>query len=165
MAAPTVGAILADVLPYLGVEPEYGEGEEAIVDQRVPKMVGKTVSEAKAAAEAAGFSVRSVVGDGDAVTAQLPAANAKVAAGSEVVLYCGAEPDSELVEVPNLRGVRYADARVVAGWDNLYVRGEGTMMESDNILIVSQSIDPGTMVEPGTIITVRMNDATKVGVF
>ena len=165
MAAPTVGAVLADVLPYLGVQPEYGEGEEAIVDQRVPKLVGKTVSEAKAAAEAAGFSVRSVVGDGEAVTAQLPAANTKVAAGSEMILYCGVEPDSELVEAPNLLGVRYGDARVVAGWDNLYVRGEGTMMESDNILIVSQSIEPGTMVEPGTVITVRMNDATKVGVF
>ncbi len=164
MAAPTVGAILADVLPYLGVEPEYGEGEEAIVDQRVPKLVGKTPSEAQAAAEALGFSAR-VLGEGAAVTAQLPAANSKVAAGSEVILYCDYQPSEELVEVPNLLGAHYDDARIVAGWDNLYVRGEGTMMDSDNILIVSQSIEPGTMVEPGTVITVRMNDATKVGVF
>ncbi len=165
MAAPTVGNVLADVLPYLGVEPEYDEGEEAIVDQRVPKLVGKTPSEAQATAEAAGLKVKSVQGDGAAVTAQLPAANAKVAAGSEVVLYCGVEPDMELVEVPSLKGMYYSDARVVAGWSGLYVRGEGTMMDSDNILTVSQSIEEGTMVEPGTVITVRLNDATKVGIW
>ncbi len=165
MAAPTVGAILSDVLPYLGVEPDYGEGEAALVDQRVPRVVKKSLAEAKEALAKAGFEVKTVIGSGDAVTAQLPAPNSKVAAGSQVILYCGEEPSGELVEVPSLVGMRYADARIIAGWSDLYVRGEGTMMDSSSILTVSQSVEEGTMVDKGTVITVRLNDATKVGIF
>ncbi len=165
MAAPTVGAVLRDVLPYLGVEPEYGEGEEALVDQRVPRLVGKTPEEAQELLEEAGFTLKETVGSGAAVTAQMPAPNAKVAAGSEVVLYCGEQPSTEPIAVPDLLGLSYEVARVRAGMYGLYVRGEGTMMESDYILTVDQSEEEGTMVAPGTVITVTLSDWTKTGIF
>ncbi len=165
MAAPVVGAVLQDILPYLGVKPEYAEGEEALVDQRVPRLVGKTPEEAQAILEEAGFTLKQTVGGGAAVTAQMPAANAKVAAGSEIVLYCGEEPTMEPVEMPDLRGLSYEVARIRAGWVGLYVRGTGTMMKSNYVLTVSQSIEPGMMVDPGTIVTVTLNDGTKAGIF
>ena len=159
MGAPTVGAILQDVLPYLGVSPIYGEGEEALVDQRVPRLVGKSLLEAEDALANAGFEIR-VVGSGDAVTAQLPAASAKVAAGSEVIVYCGQEPSGEQVEVPNFTYLSYETARIRAGWKNVYIRGEGAMIDSSSIFIVRQSIEPGTLVDPGTIITVTLTDTS-----
>ncbi len=165
MAAPVVGAVLQDILPYLGVAPVYGEGEEALVDQRVPRLVGKTPEEAKSILEEAGFVLKETVGGGAAVTAQMPAANAKVAAGSEIVLYCGEEPVMEPVEMPDLLGLSYEVARIRASWAGLYVRGTGTMMKSNYVLTVSQSVEPGTMVDPGTIVTVTLNDATKAGIF
>ena len=165
MAAPKVGMILSDILPYLGVEPEYAEGESAIVDQRVPRVVGKTPEEAKQILEDVGFTVKSVEGAGAAVTAQMPAGNTKVAGGSEIVLYCDAEPDKEPVEVPNLLGLSYEIARIRAGWSNLYLRGEGTMLNSPIIMTVDQSIEPGTMVEPGTVITVTMSDSSKLTIW
>ena len=160
MGAPTVGKILTDVLPYLGVQPQYGEGEEGIVDQRVPRVLGKTPEEARELMESAGFVVKSVKGSGAAVTAQLPAANAKVASGSEVIIYCGEEPPTEPVEMRDLIGLSYEIAKIRAGWDGLYVRGEGVMMNSNSILTVSQSIEPGTMVAPGTVVTVTLSDSS-----
>ncbi len=160
MGAPTVGAILQDVLPYLGVKPQYGEGEEGLVDQRVPRLVGKTPDEARELLANAGFSVKSVVGEGAAVTAQLPAANAKVAAGSEIILYCGETPPQEPVQMPNLLGLSYEVARIRAGWEDLYIKGEGVMMNSIYILTTRQSIEPGMLVAPGTVVTVTLSDSS-----
>ncbi len=165
MAAPKVGMILADILPYLGVEPEYAEGESGIVDRRLPRVVGKTPEEARQILEEAGFAIKSIEGTGPAVTAQMPAGNAKIAGGSEIVLYCDAAPDTELVEVPNLLGRSYENAKTFAGWSNLYIRGEGTMLNSPIIMTVDQSIEPGTMVEPGTVITVTLSDSSKLTIW
>ena len=134
------------------------------MDQRVPRLVGKSLLEAEDALEKAGFTMR-VVGSGDAVTAQLPAASAKVASGSEVIVYCGQEPSTDQVSVPDFTYLSYETARIRAGWKNVYVRGEGAMIDSDSVYIVRQSIEPGMLVEPGTVVTVTLNDGTKVGVF
>ena len=160
MGAPTVGKILQDVLPYLGVQPQYGEGEEALVDQRVPRLKGKTPEEARTLLENAGFVVKAIKGEGAVVTDQMPAANAKVAAGSEVVVYCGEEPDRTPFQMPNLLGLSYEVAKIRAGWAGLYVRGEGVMMNSNSILTVRQSIEEGTLVEPGTVVTVTLSDSS-----
>ena len=159
MGAPTVGKILGDILPYLGVNPEYDDGENALVDQKVPRLVGKSVSEATAALEELGFAVRTS-GEGEAVTAQMPSANARIAAGSEVVIYCGGTPAAEQVEMIDLTGLSYEIARVRAGWSNIYIHGEGTMMDSSTIMIVRQSIEPGTLVDPGTVVTVTLSDSS-----
>lgn len=46
MAAPVVGRILGEVLPYLGVQPQYSEAEEKYIDRAVPPLTGKTPEEA-----------------------------------------------------------------------------------------------------------------------
>ncbi len=165
MAAPKVGMILQDILPYLGVEPSYKEGEEGIVDQRLPNMVGKNLEEAQATLTEAGFTVKSIEGEGTVVTAQIPSGNVKIAAGSEIVLYCGEAPSPEPVEVPDLLGLSYDIAKTRAGWQNLYVRGEGTMLNSPIIMTVDQSIPAGTLVEPGTIITLTLSDSSKLTIW
>ncbi len=160
MGAPTVGKILQDVLPYLGVQPEYAEGEEGLVDVRMPRLIGKTLDEARELLAKVGLSVKSVQGDGAAVTAQLPAPNAKIAGSSEVIIYCGGEPDMTPEQMPNLLGLSYEIARIRAGWQDLYIRGEGVMINSNDILTVSQSIEEGQLVEPGTVITMTLADSS-----
>ena len=71
MAAPTVGKMMADILPYLGVEPSYSETEKTYMDKTVPNVTGLSVEQAKAALEEVGLQAR-VYGDGGTVTAQLP---------------------------------------------------------------------------------------------
>jgi stage V sporulation protein D (sporulation-specific penicillin-binding protein) len=40
MAAPTVGAMLADILPHMGFEPRFSEEESRLVDKSVPNIRG-----------------------------------------------------------------------------------------------------------------------------
>ena len=94
------------------------------------------------------------------MTAQLPAPNAKIAGTSEVIMYCGEQPDMTPEQMPNLLGLSYEIARIRAGWQNLFIRGEGVMINSNSILTVSQSIEEGQLVDPGTVITVTLADSS-----
>lgn len=162
MAAPTVGSILADILPYLGVEPEYTEEEEEYVDRTVPRVTNKSVAEAQAIIEQLHLDC-TVIGNGAMVTAQIPAANSRVAGGSEVVLYCGTEPEEEMVTMIDLIGLDYETARIRMGWNDLYINGEGSLMNGSNIYISKQSVAEGTEVPAGTVVTVTLADASNLG--
>lgn len=163
MGAPIAGAILKDILPYLNVEPQYSEDEESMVDRRMPLLVGKTPQEARTILEEAGFILKSTIGSEETVTAQIPAANIVLASGSEVTIYCGEEPYTTAIEMPDLTGLSYEIARIRAGWSNIFIRGEGTMLNSSSILTVRQSIAAGELVEPGTVVTVTLSDYSNLG--
>ena len=161
MAAPTVGSIMADILPLMGVTPQYSSDEEAVVDRVVPRAVGQSVSDAEAAVKKNGLDYR-IVGEGETVTAQLPRSGSTVAAGSEIVLYCGVEPGATPVEMTDLTGLDYETARIRMGWDDLYVRGEGAMFASGSY-ITRQSVPAGELVAPGTVVTVSLSDNSNLG--
>ena len=58
MAAPVVGNIMYDVLPYLGVEPDLGiDGESGVYEVKVPNVKTYDVNEAKTTMESLGFKV------------------------------------------------------------------------------------------------------------
>ena len=82
MAAPTAAAVLADILPYLGVS--RVETEDAQVT--VPDLTGMTVAEATKALRALGLSLESI-GDGDIIAMQIPAPGQKMAKGGRVLAY------------------------------------------------------------------------------
>ncbi|MCD7844365.1 MAG: PASTA domain-containing protein [Oscillospiraceae bacterium] len=120
------------------------------------------MAEAEAALEELGLDYR-VVGEGTAVTAQLPKANSTVAAGSEIVLYCGEEASAEQVEMLDLTGLDYETARIRMGWYGLYVKAEGTLLESGTVTVVKQSVEAGEMVDVGTVVTVTLSDSSNLG--
>ena len=68
MAAPVVGNMMADILPYLGVEPEDGGESQSTV---MPALEGTGADGGRGAAEGGGPRCRTI-GEGDTVTAQLP---------------------------------------------------------------------------------------------
>ena len=88
MAAPVVGQILSEVLPYLDIQPEYSEEELETLDVTVPLFDGMTVEEATQTLDKLGLTVR-IIGDGDRITDQMPSLNAAVAPGSQIILYAG----------------------------------------------------------------------------
>lgn len=158
MAAPTVGKIMADVLPYMGVEAQYSEEELANADVSVPNISGMTVEQAKAALEEQGLSSR-VIGEGGAVTDQLPAANAYIAMGSTVIIYAGAEPSEELETVPDLVGHTYSEARQMLEYYGLFIRSStGISPDSRTVVVSKQRVASGTEAEHGTVIEVTLVD-------
>ena len=155
MAAPTVGKMFADILPYMGIEPVYDADELEKIDKAVPELEGLSVEEAKAKLSDDGFECR-LIGSGGTVTDQLPAANAVIADGSTVIIYAGAEPSAGLETMPDLRNMSYAEAAAELSKYGLFARTDTVISASDSQRVFSQSIVPGTPVKHGTIIEVTL---------
>ncbi|MDR1299439.1 MAG: PASTA domain-containing protein, partial [Oscillospiraceae bacterium] len=110
MAAPVVGSILSDVLPYMGVRPQYTQEEITQLNIQVKNVVGMAVPDARDALEATGLAVRTV-GSGSEVTGQLPAPGSIVSPGTEAIVYAGADVPFGDVTVPDLGGKTYIAAK------------------------------------------------------
>ncbi len=160
MAAPIAGQLLADILDHMGVEKQYTEGELSGVDTVVPKVTDFPLAEAERLLKKAGLTYRTV-GDGNAVTDQIPAAGATVPGSSEIVLYLGGNKPEEAVTVPNVTGKTPQAAREALSKVGLYMKATGaTGYYSSSTVAGSQSVDPGAKVALGTVVEVRFADNT-----
>jgi stage V sporulation protein D (sporulation-specific penicillin-binding protein) len=158
MAAPTVGKIMADVLPYLGVEAEYTDTELRLMDKTVPSLVGLSVAEAQSALMSEGLTYR-VIGEGATVTQQLPATGSVIAAESQVILYADSEPSDAMEEMPDLAGLTYDIARQRLGYLGLFLHTESSLYDdSPTVQISKQSIEAGMEVAHGTVVEVSLTD-------
>ena len=81
MAAPTVGAVMSDILPYLGVA--RSEEPEKVT---LPDLTGMTLAEAEVQLKALGLTAV-FSGEGETVTSQIPSPQQMVAVGSQVIAY------------------------------------------------------------------------------
>ena len=160
MVAPYSSAIMAEILPYLGIEPSYSAEELMGVDTTVPNVIGMSVEEAKDRLKERGFTCK-VEGDGETITDQTPVGGAIIPGKSTVVLYAGAEKPDKMCTVPSLVGRTAAEANTAATNAGLLIRFTGTTSsESNTVLVFSQELEAGTEVPAGTVITVRLGDTT-----
>lgn len=155
MGALSAGALIADILDYLGVEKVYSDSSYA--DVMVPNAVGLSQADAIKLLQSKGLGYR-VVGDGAAVTDQLPAQGVSIPGKSEVVLYLGAEKPTEQVSVPDLTRMTASAAEQALEKLGLYMRPIGVTDYSDTTIATEQSIAAGTMVDPGTVVEVQFMD-------
>lgn len=155
MAAPTVGAVLADILPYLGVEKTSPSGGEATVEA----YTGLTPKEAEKKLKQAGLLAR-YAGSGEYITAQLPESGQVLAQGSQVLLYLGQEPEIRQVEVPDFSGKNRQQCAELAGKLGLYILPDGN--DALSALAVGQEHSPGTSVNVGSTIRIRFADPSAV---
>lgn len=164
MAAPVVGKMMADILPYLGYEPEYTDSELAAADKAVPELTGMSITQAKSALSESGLGCR-VIGEGDTVTDQLPRAGAVIAAGSEVLLYAGQNPAPTTETMPDLRGLSYEAARQRLGELGLYLTAENGVTDPATQLVSAQSTAPGEELAHGSVVGVTLyeNEASMLG--
>ena len=157
MAAPTVGAVFGDILPYLGVEPNYTDEELELVNVEVPNVVGMTEAEAAAALQEERFTYRTV-GTGATVQGQIPAAGSMTPGKSEVVLYFGQDAPTDTVEVPDFSGMTLVYAQQYAESKGLYLLVTGTNQDRADVTATYQDVEPGTEVPLGTTITVEFTN-------
>ena len=157
MAAPTVGAVMADILPYLGVEKTYGPEDAAGKVVVLEDYSGMTAQEAQKALKKLGLTAV-VRGEGQSVLGQLPAAGQSVPGDSQVILYLSQMTEPETVAVPDFSGMNRQQAAVSAGKAGLYILVSGNTEISPQVTVVAQDIAPGTMVTPGTTIKLKFLD-------
>lgn len=157
MGAPTVRDILADVLPYLGVEPDYSDADISAINVVTPNVTGMTEAEAATALAEKSLTYR-VVGDGATVTDQIPMGGASVPGASEIILYMGEEKPTDRVSVPDFTGMTVAQANDAAANAGLYLQAKGTSKTDGSVSVTYQSIAPEDKVARGTTVTVEFTD-------
>lgn len=151
MAAPTVGAILQGILPYLGVEKMEPEEKITLED-----FTGQTEKEAEKRLKELGLTAR-FSGSGETVTGQIPAAGQETTVGGQVLLYLGQAPE-ETATVPNFLGMNRQQAADAAGEAGLTVVVTGNPEISLEVVVTAQSASPGENVPAGTAITLQFTD-------
>ena len=155
MGALSAGPLIADILDYLGVEKVYSDASYA--DVVVPQTVGLSQADAIKLLQSKGLNYR-VVGEGAAVTDQLPSQGVSIPGKSEVVLYLGAEKPTGQIAVPDLTRMTASAAEKALTKLGLYLRPVGVTDYSDTTIATEQSIAAGTMVDPGTVVEVHFMD-------
>ena len=161
MAAPTVGAVMEDILPYLGISKVYGPEDAAGQVIVLEDYTGMTSNDAQKALRKQGLTAV-VRGEGETVVSQLPAAGQSVPGNSQVLLYLSEETQLEKVEVPNFTGMNRQQAADAAGKAGLYILVSGNTEISPQVTAVAQDIAPGTQVTVGTTIKLKFLDTQAV---
>ena len=157
MAAPTVGAVMADILPYLGVEQHFSEEEVQGRTFVMEDLTGLTQQEAEKLLKDQSLSAV-CSGDGETVTGQIPSAGQTVPGGSQVLLYLGEEAPVRTVEVPDFSGMNRQQAADAAGKLGLYILVTGNDGVSPNVVATAQNIPAGQTVSVGTTIQLNFTD-------
>ena len=159
MAAPTVGAVMADILPYLGVERSWGVSDPAGRELVMEDYSGLTSTDAERKLKESGLTAV-FSGTGDTVTGQIPAAGQTIPGGSGVLLYLGEEPEEKCVTVPDFFGMNRQQASDTALNLGLYILVTGNDGVSAAVTVTAQDIPAGTQVSAGTTITLTFTDTT-----
>jgi len=150
---------MTDILPYLGYEPSYTEDELKNLTVTVPETVGSILSEAKAKLNTAKLNYQ-VVGDGKQVIRQLPESGNQVLSGGVVILYTG-DDENKTATVPTLTGLTATEANTIAASAGINIEFSG-LTTAAGLKSYKQSIEAGTQVNAGTIVTVYFRDESAV---
>ncbi len=153
VAAPLAKKILKDILPYMGIEPNYTEEEIAGLDRSVPQVTGNKVSVAATTLGNASLTYKTV-GKGDTVVRQIPESGTSVPKGGTVWLYTD---ESELVmaTMPDFTGRTVAQVNQAAKAAGVNVVLSGISTTGGTATASQQSATPGQKVPKGTAVTVE----------
>ena len=155
-AAPYVGNVLEQILPYLGVEAVYSDAELEKMAVTVPNLSYWSIALSTNYLDSLGLSYE-IVGDGSYVTGQVPASGTSMEkADGRVILYTGKEKPAQTVTVPNLLGKTAvaANSMVINAGLNIKIEGTKNYLSGTGATVVSQSPAAGTVVAKGEVVTV-----------
>ena len=153
VAAPLAKKILKDILPYMGVEPNYTEEEIAGLDRSVPQVTGNKVSVAATTLGNASLSYKTV-GKGDTVIRQIPQSGSTIPKGGTVWLYTD-ESTVQPATVPDFTGMTVAQVNQAAKAAGINVVLSGISTTGGVAAASQQSVTAGEQIPKGTVVTVE----------
>jgi stage V sporulation protein D (sporulation-specific penicillin-binding protein) len=155
VAAPYVSKILAEVLPYMGIEPKYTDKELAKMNITVGNYRGASLDKAKEMISEKGLTYE-IIGNGTSVVAQVPASGEKMSKDNgRIILYTESTTESATSIVPDVTGLTAEQANKKLTDAGLNVRITGTNIGAGTI-VYAQSLPLGTVTPKGTIIEIEM---------
>ena len=157
MAAPTVGAVMADILPYLGVNTDYAESDPAGKQIVLPDFTNMTIPQTQQLLQQNGLKGK-FIGDDETVTTQIPGPGTVVAGDSEVILYFGDSPRISVTKVPDFTGMNRQQASDAAGMAGLSILVRGNQSLHPQVVVTMQSEPQNTEVAVGSVIELEFTD-------
>ena len=157
IAAPFVSKTLADVLPYLGIEPEYADIAESYIAVKNYEM--QKVANAQEDILSRGLKC-TVVGDGEFVKEHIPKTGSALLKGGNVILYTDNIQEKETVTIPDVIGMtpQQANNKIINAGLNINIIGAENINSS--AIAMTQDSAAGEQVYIGTIITVEFRHNT-----
>lgn len=155
VAAPVAAKIMADALPYLGVEQRFTQEEAVNLNVSVPFLVGSSRVEAENKLKRCNL-VPIIHGSGEYVISQNPDVGTVISRGGSVVIYTEKNMKERIVKVPNFVGCSLSTVNREASnlRLNLVIKGVDSTSVGSNFVASSQSIPPGVIVKQGSAIEV-----------
>ena len=157
MAAPTVGAVMEDILPYLGVERVYKADEAAGKTVVVEDLIGMNLKQAEAQLKKLGLTAK-YIGNAETVTSQLPLPGETIPGNGQLILYFGGEAELRNITIPNFSGMDRLSAINLAEELGLYILLSGNTELRSDVQVIGQSLPAGAEVQVGTTIELKFAD-------
>ena len=155
MAAPTVGAVMADILPYLEVEKSGLEEESQPVS--MPDLTGMTKEDAQSLLRQ--VNLEPVwTGEGGCVTDQIPFPDQQVPQGSQVMVYLEETVLEEEILVPDFFGMTMDQAAETAAELGLYIIPAGNPDLNGQLRVGLQEPAARTKLEKGGSVKLTFTD-------
>ena len=151
VAGPVCQKVLAEALPYLGIEPQYTEEELANLSTVAPSVVDKDIATAATILSNNGLSYYTV-GNGGTVIDQIPEGGSSIPKDGMVVLYTDEESKHTTTTVPDFHRMTLSQANAAAAAARLNLEISGIGLDSGEAIVYSQSYSAGESVMPGTVI-------------
>lgn len=158
IAAPYIANCLAEMLPYLGYEPQYTAEEAAALDVTVGEYRGRSPAVTRNMIKELGVECI-MIGDGDRVTSQVPSAGAVLSGqNGKIIIYLGDSAPEADVKVPNVSKLSAAAANKLITDAGLNIKIEGTKSHAlgGEALVVSQYPAAGESVARGSVVTITV---------
>ncbi len=161
LCAPIAAQVVEQAMAELNIEPKYDEEESKKLSIRTPSVIGKNVTAAKEILNSNSLRYK-IVGEGDSVVAQSPSATTTIPANGMVVLYTEKGAKKKTVKVPDFIGLTISEANQRASEYNLNIEISGNNLGSSAVVAYRQSVDEGTKVSAGAVVTVTFKSTNSV---
>lgn len=154
VVGPLAAAVMKDVLPYLGISPQYTDEELEDQEATIPTaMIGNDPYTAQSKLGIRGLNGK-IVGSGKTVVAVFPSQGTKMPRDGTVILYTDEDAIKE-VSVPSVVGMTPTQANQVLTNAGLNIRISGGAANNKRASVSTQSVEAGKTVAMGTIVEVE----------
>lgn len=156
IAAPVVGAIFQEMLPYVGIEPTYTEEQRAETESDVPNLIGMKPHDAQAELTARGLQTR-MIGSGASVVQQIPQGGKSMPKGMTVTIYTDEESINSEVTVPDVVGMTPQQAnQAIVTEAGLNIDLRGVLTDGAITYVAEQWPLAGTTAKTGEVVIVTL---------
>ena len=154
VVAPTAASLMADLLPYIGIQPQYSENESELQDVSIPGgLIGTDPLAAQSKLRIKGLE-GAIIGDGKEVVDIYPKAGTKVAVNSTVIIYTDGR-EKETTVVPDVVGLTPSQANQKLTNAGLNIRFTGGAAQNKKAKVSGQDTEAGSTVPKGTVVTIE----------